>query len=211
MNYINRSHAGRVLAGFLKEYKERSDVIVLALPRGCVPVAYEVAKRLSVVLDIFIVRKLGVPVHEELAMGAIASGGVVIFNEKMVHSFRIDDDAIDKVLHLEQEELVRRERVYRGDKPFPELQNKTIILVDDGIATGYTMRAAIAALKQKNPAALVIAVPVAARSTCDELAPLVDALICPLQPTNFYAVGVWYNDFSQTTDEEVIQLFHLTD
>lgn len=206
MNYSDRYQAGDVLADSLHEYVQRTDVIVLALPRGGVPVAYEIARKLSLVLDIFIVRKLGVPGHEELAMGAIAAGGVVVLNEDVVNVLHIKKGAVDKILQAEKEELIRREFVYRGSKPFPELTGKTIILVDDGIATGSTMRAAITALKQKNPAKIVLAAPVAARSTCEELAPLVDRIICPLRPVSFKAVGLWYNDFSQTTDDEVIHL-----
>ncbi|WP_454782089.1 phosphoribosyltransferase [Legionella sp. WA2022007384] len=206
MNYDDRYQAGRVLVDSLKDYAKRTDVIVLALPRGGVPVAYEIASKLSLPLDIFIVRKLGVPGHEELAMGAIASGGITVFNEEIVNSLHISKKAISTIQKSEQEELSRRELVYRGKKPFPELAGKTVILVDDGIATGYTMRAAIAALKQRNPAKIMVTVPVAARSTCDEIAPLVDEIICPMRPVNFYAVGLWYNDFSQTTDDEVMQL-----
>ncbi|CAM3067662.1 phosphoribosyltransferase [Legionella steigerwaltii] len=206
MNYVDRNQAGSVLADLLKNYAKRTDVIILALPRGGVPVAYQVATKLSLPLDIFIVRKLGVPGHEELAMGAIASGGIAVFNEEVVQMLHIQQDAIDKIQKSEQEELSRRELVYRGKRPFPELSGKTVILVDDGIATGYTMRAAIAALKQKKPAKIIVAVPVAARSTCDEIAPLVDELICPMRPNNFYAVGLWYNDFAQTTDDEVMEL-----
>lgn len=206
MNYDDRYQAGRVLVDSLKNYAKRTDVIVLALPRGGVPVGYEIANKLSLPLDIFIVRKLGVPGHEELAMGAIASGGITVLNDEIVNLLHISTEAIDKIQKSEQEELLRRERVYRGKKPSPELLGKTIILVDDGIATGYTMRAAIAALIQKKPAKLIVAIPVAARSTCDEIAPLVDELICPMRPVNFYAVGLWYDDFSQTTDDEVMQL-----
>ncbi|KTD40266.1 phosphoribosyltransferase [Legionella parisiensis] len=206
MNYDDRYQAGRVLVDSLKNYAKRTDVIVLALPRGGVPVAYEIAHKLSLPLDIFIVRKLGVPGHEELAMGAIASGGITVLNEEIVNLLHISTEAINNIQKSEQEELLRRERVYRGTKPSPELLGKTIILVDDGIATGYTMRAAIAALKQKKPAKLIVAIPVAARSTCEEIAPLVDEIICPMRPVNFYAVGLWYNDFSQTTDEEVVHL-----
>jgi len=211
MNYADRYQAGRVLAGFLEEYDHRNDVIVLALPRGGVPVAYEVAAKLSLPLDVFIVRKLGVPGHEELAMGAIASGDVVVFNEELMSMLHIKKSSIDEILKAEQKELTRREHVYRENKPFPVLSGKTIILVDDGIATGYTMRAAIAALKQQKPADIIIAVPVAARSTCDEMSTLVQTVICPLQPVNFYAVGLWYTDFSQTTDDEVIQLLKLNE
>lgn len=206
MNYTDRHQAGRVLADLLREYAERSDVLVLALPRGGVPVAYEIATTLSLPLDIFIVRKLGVPEHSEFAMGAIASDGVIVFNETIVHSLNVTKKELDKVLEEEQEELARRELAYRGSKPFCRLAGKTIILVDDGIATGYSMRAAIVALRKKKVADIIVAVPVAARFTCEELSELVKAVICPLQPANFYAVGLWYDDFTQTTDDEVIAL-----
>ncbi len=206
MKYIDRKHAGMVLAKLLKEYSHRSDVIVLALPRGGVPVAYEIAVALSLTLDVFIVRKLGVPEHEELAMGATASCGIVVLNEEIVETLHIDQASIDLVKQTELEELIRRERLYRGEAIFPDLRGKTIILVDDGIATGSTMRAALLALQQQKPGAIVIAVPVAARSTVEEMSRIADVIICPLQPINFYAVGLWYDNFSQTTDEEVIKL-----
>ncbi len=204
MNYANRLQAGQVLADLLHDYAEKENTILLALPRGGVPVAYEMAIKLRLPMDIFIVRKLGVPGHEEYAMGAIASGGIVVFNEEVVNGLYIKSAAIDEVLQNEEHELTRREKVYRGNRPPVQLAGKTVILVDDGIATGYTMRAAIAALKQKKPAELIVAVPVAARSTCVEMAGLVNKVICPLQPVNFYAVGLWYDDFSQTSDEEVM-------
>ena len=206
MKYIDRRHAGIVLAKLLKEYSRRTDAIILALPRGGVPVAYEIAVALSLALDVFIVRKLGVPGHEELAMGAIASGGVSVFNKEIVQALHIDQASIDIIKQAELEELIRRERLYRGNSPFPDLLGKTIILVDDGIATGSTMKAALRALQQQKPATIIIAVPVAALSTIDEMACLVDAIVCPLRPVNFYAVGLWYDNFSQTTDEEVIEL-----
>ncbi|MFJ1269728.1 phosphoribosyltransferase [Legionella lytica] len=206
MNYANRQQAGQVLADLLHDYAGKEHSIILALPRGGVPVAYEIAVKLSLPMDIFIVRKLGVPGHEEYAMGAIASGGVVVFNEEVVQGLHINSDAIEDVLQKEERELERREQVYRANKAMLQLSEKTVILVDDGIATGYTMRAAIAALKQQNPAELIVAVPVAARSTCAEMADLVNKIICPLQPANFYAVGLWYDDFSQTSDEEVMHL-----
>ena len=206
MKYIDRRHAGIVLAKLLKEYSRRTDAIILALPRGGVPVAYEIAVALSLTLDVFIVRKLGVPGHEELAMGAIASGGVSVFNEEIVQALHIDQASIDKIKQAELEELIRRERLYRGNSPFPDLLGKTIILVDDGIATGSTMKAALRALQQQKPATIIIAVPVAALSMVDEIADLVDVIVCPLRPVNFYAVGLWYDNFSQTTDEEVIEL-----
>lgn len=206
MNYVNRQQAGQVLADLLHDYAVKENSLILALPRGGVPVAYEIATKLCLPMDIFIVRKLGVPGHEEYAMGAIASGGVVVFNEDVVQGLHINSTAIEEVLQKEERELERREQVYRANKSPLQLTGKTVILVDDGIATGYTMRAAIAALKQKNPAELIVAVPVAARSTCAEMANLVNKIICPLQPANFYAVGLWYDDFSQTSDEEVMHL-----
>lgn len=204
--YGDRYEAGIVLAEKLKNYANQKDVIVLALPRGGVPVAYEIANTLAVPLDVFIVRKLGVPGHEELAMGAIASGGVTVFNEDIVSELQISKTAIDRVIQTETEELKRRELTYRGNRPFPDLTKKTVILVDDGIATGATMRAAIKAIRQKNPAKIILAVPVAASSTCAEMEKLVDKIVCPLMPHYFNAVGAWYDNFSQTTDDEVFGL-----
>lgn len=206
MKFHDRKEAGLILAEQLKEYSHQSNVIVLALPRGGVPVAYEIAKALAVPLDVFIVRKLGVPGHEELAMGAIASGGTPIFNEDIVQSLRLKQSAIDSVLQSEQKELQRREKLYRGNKPPLALEDKTIILVDDGMATGATMRAAIQALELHKPATIIVAVPVAALSTYEELSPLVNKIICPLKPRQFYAVGLWYEQFTQTSDSEVIEL-----
>ena len=202
--FTDRNEAGCVLAEHLNEYAHRSDVIVLALPRGGVPVAYEVAMALSIPLDVFIVRKLGVPQHEELAMGAIASGGTVVFNHRLIKQLHVDKASIDAVLISEQKELMRRQHLYRGNRPFPNLLGKTIILVDDGMATGSTMHAAIKALRKLKPNAIIIAVPVAAPKTCEKLSKLVDNIICPLKPTNFHAVGLWYEKFSQTSDDEVI-------
>ncbi|ASQ46031.1 phosphoribosyltransferase [Legionella clemsonensis] len=204
--FINRHEAGRILADQLRHYAHNPQVIVLALPRGGVPVGYEVAKALSVPLDVFIVRKLGVPGHEELAMGAIASGATTIFNEEIVEALHISQEAIDEVIQTEKKELNRRESLYRHGKPFPDLNSKTVILVDDGIATGATMRAAIKALRKHNLTRLVMAIPVAAYSTFSEMATLVDEIVCPLQPLHFYAVGLWYEDFAQTTDAEVAEL-----
>lgn len=204
--YIDRRQAGTILAEELKEYAHLPNGIVLALPRGGVPVAYEIATALALPLDVFVVRKLGTPGHKELAMGAIASGGIAVFNEDIVQNLHIEQSSIDAVIQSEQEELKRREHIYRGKRPFPTLLNKTIILVDDGIATGATMYAAIKALKKRNPANIIIAVPVAARSTCEEMTNLVDNIVCPLQPIDFYAVGLWYEDFPQTSDDEVIAL-----
>ncbi|KTD23478.1 phosphoribosyltransferase [Legionella lansingensis] len=204
--FINRHEAGRILADQLKSYANNPNVIVLALPRGGVPVGYEVAKALSVPLDVFIVRKLGVPDHEELAMGAIASGGVTVFNQDIVDTLSISQENIEKIIAKEEQELKRREDMYRHNLPFPDLENKIVILVDDGIATGATMRAAIKALRQQNPAQLIMAIPVAAFSTYQEMGKLVDEIVCPLQPLNFYAVGLWYEDFQQTSDAEVSEL-----
>lgn len=204
--YIDRFDAGKVLTRYLKKYTKQDNVIILALPRGGVPVAYEIATALSLPLDVFIVRKLGVPGHEELAIGAIASGGTVIFNEPLMRQLNLDNESINSILSSEQKELERREHFYRSDRPSHDLQGKTIILVDDGMATGSTMRAAIAALHQYKPASIIIAVPVAAADTCEELESLVDEIICPLKPVNFYAVGLWYDDFPQTSDSEVINL-----
>jgi putative phosphoribosyl transferase len=204
--FRDRNEAGRLLAGKLKAYANRPDVLVLALPRGGVPVAYEVARALNAPLDIFLVRKLGVPGHEELAMGAIASGGMRVLNEDVVHYLRVPNEAIERVARQEQQELERREREYRGDQPAPEVRGRTVILIDDGLATGSTMRAAVMALKQQQPSRIIAAVPIASESTCNEFKAVVDEIVCALTPEPFYAVGLWYEDFSQTTDEEVRDL-----
>jgi predicted phosphoribosyltransferase len=201
--YQNRIHAGKVLAQHLSQYKNRDDVIVLGLPRGGVPVAYEIAKEINATLDVFIVRKLGVPGHEELAMGAIASGGTYVFNDSLIHDLGITQQEIDKVILQEQKELNRREVTYRGHHAFSSLKDKIIILVDDGIATGATIRAAIKALKQWQPKRLVAAVPVADQTIIEELSELVDEFVCPMPVNGLNAVGAWYIDFSQTEDEEV--------
>lgn len=204
--YQNRLQAGRYLATLLQQYANRPDVIVLALPRGGVPVGYEVAKALHAPLDVFIVRKLGVPGHEELAMGAIATGGVVVLNNDVVNMLRIPQRIIDAVVTREEQELNRRERLYRDDRPLPNLKDKTVILIDDGLATGSTMRAAIEALKQEHPAHIVVAAPVGAIQSCEELSQLVDEVICAQTPEPFYGVGFWYGDFAQTSDQEVHDL-----
>ncbi len=201
--YRNRQEAGKMLANKLKQYAYQPDVIVLALPRGGVPVAYEIATALSVPLDIFIVRKLGVPGHEELAMGAMAMDGTIIFNEAILQELRISQTDIAQVTQMEKKELQRRELAYRGQRPFPVLQGKTIILVDDGIATGATMRAAITALRKQQPQKMIVAVPVADLSIYMEIGTLVDEIVAPLKPEYFHAVGAWYEDFAQTTDAEV--------
>jgi len=206
MIYQDRVDAGRQLAKRLREYADRDDVIVLALPRGGVPVGYEVAKALRAPLDIFLVRKLGVPGHEELAMGAISAGGVRVLNDDVVSYLGIPGEVIDAVAADELGELKRRERTYRGDRPEPDVRRKSVILVDDGLATGSTMRAAAAALRQKKPARIIVAVPVAAAQTCDEYRMGADEIICANTPEPFFGVGQWYRDFSQTTDEEVRQL-----
>lgn len=207
--FIDRQAAGITLAQYLGDYANHPKAIVLALPRGGVPVGYEVAKALSIPLDVFIVRKLGVPGHEELAMGAIATGNTVVLNDALQRQLHINPSAINAVLTAEKKELARRERLYRGNRPFPELKGKTILLVDDGIATGSSMSAAIKALKPHQPAQVIIAVPVGARSTCDEMASLVDRLVCPLKPIELCAVGLWYEHFPQTSDHEVLELLKL--
>jgi predicted phosphoribosyltransferase len=204
--YRDRFEAGQRLATKLMTYANRQDVLVLALPRGGVPVAYEVAKALQAPLVVFIVRKLGVPGREELAMGAIATGGIRVLNETVVSMLHIPERIIDAVTVREQQELERREHLYRDDRPAPAVQDRIVILIDDGLATGSTMRAAIAALRLQHPARIVVAVPVAAPSTCEELGGEVDEIVCAQTPEPFYGVGLWYQDFSQTTDEEVHDL-----
>jgi len=204
--FRDRREAGQLLATKLTAYANRPEVLVLALPRGGVPVAYEVARALSAPLDIFLVRKLGVPGYEELAMGAIATGGVRVLNDELVNGLRIPDYIIDEVAASEQQELMRRERLYRGDRPAPNVRGRTVILVDDGLATGATMLAAVKALRQQQPARIVVAVPTAAPETCEQLRTQADDVICAITPEPFHAVGLWYEDFSQTTDEEVRDL-----
>jgi erythromycin esterase-like protein/predicted phosphoribosyltransferase len=204
--FRDRREAGRLLAAQLGAYANRPDVLVLALPRGGVPVAYEVARALGAPLDIFLVRKLGVPGYEELAMGAVATGGVRVLNDQVVDGLRLPDYVIDAVAAQEHQELTRRERLYRGGRPPPDVRGRTVILVDDGLATGATMHAAIKALRQQQPARIVVAVPTAAPETCEALRAEVDEVICAITPEPFHAVGRWYEDFSQTTDEEVRDL-----
>ncbi len=204
--FFNRSEAGQFLAENLSAYANRDDVVVLALPRGGVPVAAEVAKKLNAPLDVFVVRKLGLPGHPELAMGAIASGGVRVFNGEVVNALRISDEVIDAVSADELVELQRREKAYRADRPPLELEGKTVIVVDDGIATGSTMLAAVSALRQLNAARIVVATPVIAKSTYSEIQRAADEVAAVLVPEHFYAVGQWYEDFSQTSDEEVREL-----
>jgi erythromycin esterase-like protein/predicted phosphoribosyltransferase len=204
--FRNRVDAGQQLASHLSQYQDRSDVIVLGLPRGGIPVAAEVAMALNVPLDAFLVRKLGVPGHEELAMGAIASGGLRVLNEDTVRELQIPAEAIDAVEANERRELARRERLYRGSQAPPDVTGKTVILVDDGLATGSTLRAGALALREGNPAWLVGAVPVASRAVCDAMRAVVDEMVCAETPEPFYAVGLWYDDFGQTTDDEVRRL-----
>lgn len=206
MRYRNRKDAGEFLAGKLMVYANRPEVLVLALPRGGVPVAFEVARLLKVPLDVFIVRKLGLPGHEEFAMGAIASGGIRILNSDVVRTLRIPDDVIESVTAHELVELERRERIYRGNSFQHCIQGQTIILVDDGLATGSTMLAALSALRQQDPARVIVAVPVGAPDTCKKIRDVADEIICGQMPDPFYAVGFWYDDFTQTTDNEVIAL-----
>jgi len=204
--FRDRREAGELLAIKLTAYANRPDVLVLALPRGGVPVAYEVARALGAPLDIFLVRKLGVPGYEELAMGAIATGGVRVLNNQLVGGLGIPAYIVDEVAASEQQELMRRERLYRGGRPPPDVRGKTVILVDDGLATGSTMLAAVKALRQQQPARIVVAVPTAAPETCEQLRAVADDVICAITPEPFHAVGLWYEDFSQTTDEEVRDL-----
>ncbi len=204
--FRDRTEAGRLLAERLREYAGRDDVIVLALPRGGVPVGYEVAQALGVPLDVFVVRKLGVPGHEELAMGAVATGGLLVLDEGLVRALGIPEDELRRVVEAELRELERRDALYRGAREPPELEGKTVILVDDGLATGSSMRAAALAVRDQNPARIVVAVPVAAEETCDAFRDIVDEVVCGVTPRPFRAVGLWYEDFSQTTDEEVREL-----
>jgi len=206
MLFRDRREAGRVLAGKLMKYAGRPDVLVLALPRGGVPVAFEVARALRAPLDVFLVRKLGLPGREELAIGAIAPGGVRVLNRDVVRALGIPQSVIDEVAAQEQQELERRLRLYRDDRPAPDVRGRTVILVDDGLATGSTMRAAVAALRQQHPARIVVAAPVGAADTCAEFQHEADEAVCARTPEPFLAVGMWYADFSQTMDEEVREL-----
>jgi predicted phosphoribosyltransferase len=204
--FRDRAAAGRVLARMLGTYARRPGVIVLALPRGGVPVGYEVALALGAPLDVFLVRKLGVPGHEELAMGAIATGGVRVLNEDVLAQIKLPPATIETVAAREAAELARREHAYRGDRPSPVVPGQTVILVDDGLATGSTMRAAVQALRQQGPSRIVMAVPVAPASTCESFRDQVDQLVCAMTPEPFFAVGLWYEDFSATSDAEVRDL-----
>jgi len=207
MEFANRIEAGRLLAKKLAAYANRRDVIVLALPRGGVPVGYEVAQALNAPLDVFLVRKLGLPGYEELAMGAIASGNVRVLNEEIVNYLGISDETIDQVTAVEQRELTRRENLYRGGAEPLRVTGRTVIVVDDGLATGSTMRAAVEALKRLEPDKIIVAAPVAARETCESFKADVDSTcVCVMRPDPFHGVGLWYRDFSQTTDQEVCDL-----
>jgi putative phosphoribosyl transferase len=204
--FLDRADAGRRLAARLQKYAGRQNVIVLGLPRGGVPVAYEVASRLGAPLDVFLVRKLGVPGQEELAMGAIASGGVRVENRDVIDMLAIPRQAIEAATERGLREIERREREYRRDRPVLDLHGQTAILVDDGLATGSTMLAAVEALRRQNAERIVVAVPVGAKRTCEHLCELVDEVVCLAMPEDFRAVGEWYFDFSQTTDEQVCEL-----
>lgn len=204
----NRTIAGQELAAALSSYINQENVIVLALPRGGLPVAFEIAKKLHAPLDLLLVRKLGTPGYAELAMGAIASGGIKVLNTEIMHSNNVSQSALDSVEQKERLELNRRSEVYRGDRPYPELNHKVVILVDDGLATGATMHAAIDAVKQQNPMKIIVAIPVAAANSIDTLGQMVDEVICPLAPRQLSSIGQWYSDFSQVSDATVIDLLN---
>lgn len=208
--FTDRREAGRELASRLAHYKGRDDLVVLALPRGGVPVAFEVARALGAPMDVFIVRKLGLPGHRELAMGAIASGGVRVLNDDVVRWYGVPESIIDAVAAEEQAELERRAAAYRDGKPPIDLQGRVVLLIDDGLATGSTMKAAVQAVRAYRPSRVVVAVPVGARETCRELGAAADEVVCARTPEPFSAVGQWYRDFSQTTDAEVRALLHET-
>ncbi|HLP90308.1 MAG TPA: phosphoribosyltransferase [Nostocaceae cyanobacterium] len=209
MLFKDRKMAGQYLAAELLNYAHDPDVLVLGLPRGGIPVAFEVARAINAPLDVIVVRKLGLPEQPELAIGAIASGGVRIINQQIVREAAVSENAIARIALQEERELERREVEYRDERPFPDVHGKTVILVDDGIATGATMWAAVAALKQRQAAKIVIAVPVAASETYQNLTSVVDEIVCLAQPEPFYSVGLWYEEFPQTTDEEVRQVLNI--
>jgi predicted phosphoribosyltransferase len=201
--FADRAQAGQFLAQSLLAYADRPDVLVLALPRGGVPVAYEVAVALRLPLDVFVVRKLGVPGREELAFGAVAGDGTRVLNREVIDSLHISDADVRRVTQAELREIQRREAAYRGNRPPVRIRQRVILLIDDGLATGATMRAAVMALRQQHPAQIIISVPTASRQACEELRPIVDDVICEMTPEPFYAVGLWYEDFSPVTDDEV--------
>ncbi len=207
--FRNRTEAGKLLASKLTQYANRPDVLVLGIPRGGVPVAFEVATALNAPWDICLVRKLGVPGNKELAMGAIASGGFEVLNEDLLDWMRISGHTIAEVGDRELQELQRRDRIYRGDRPLPNICDRIVIVVDDGLATGATMRAAIGILKHQQPQRLIIAVPVAPQDTCDRLRTEVDEVVCLMTPEQFCGIGLWYEDFAQTTDEQVCELLNV--
>ena len=205
--FRDRLDAGRLLAQQLEPtYSKRQNIIVLGLPRGGVPVASEIAKALHAPLDICIVRKLGVPKNREVAMGAIASGGIMILNKDLVQSLNISQPAIEEVIIREGQELERRERLYHGDRSIPNLHNRTVILVDDGMATGSTLKAALSVIRQQQPAEIVVAVPVAPPDVCNKLSQEVDTVVCLLTPKHLYSISLWYTDFSPTSDQQVREL-----
>jgi predicted phosphoribosyltransferase len=205
MRFHDRTDAGRQLATWLTAYANRDDVVVLALPRGGIPVAVEVAQALNAPLDVFVVRKLGVPGHPELAMGAIAAGGVLVLSDDLIEHLDIPRTLVEQVAVRERLELERRDRLYRGDRPMPVLTGRTVIVIDDGLATGSTMEAAVSALRQHKPSRIIVAVPVGAPETCLRLKPVADDVVCAQTPTPFDAVGLWYERFDQVSDEEVIE------
>ena len=209
--FKDRADAGRVLAQHLTEYVNRNDVVILALPRGGVPVGYAVARALQAPMDIYLVRKLGAPGQEELAMGAIASGGVMVLNQQVVRTLNIPDRVIEQVAHKEREELMRREEMYRDDHPRLDVTGRVAILVDDGLATGASMQAAAASLKARRPRKIVVAVPVGAPDTCQRIEQQVDEVVCAVTPQPFYGVGQWYDHFDQMTDDEVREILSEAD
>jgi predicted phosphoribosyltransferase len=206
MRFLDRVDAGRRLAEPLLAYAGRPDVVVLALPRGGVPVAYEVARELRVPLDVFLVRKLGVPGHPELAMGAIAEGGVEVLSDDLIHDLRIPQKIVQQVAVRERMELDRRDAMYRDGRSFPAIRGRVVILVDDGLATGSTMQAAVTALRRLEPARIVVAAPVGVRETCERMRRFADEVVCLTTPEPFQAVGLWYEEFTQTTDDEAKRL-----
>lgn len=208
MRLQNRNEAGSLLALKLKKYHQHPNGLVLGLPRGGVPVAYKIAKSLKLPLDICLVRKLGVPGKSELAMGAIALGNIRVFNENIINSLNISSDAIEKVIEKEQIELARREKIYRGNRPFPIIKNRILILVDDGIATGATLKAAIMILKQQQPDKIIVAVPIIPSQIIAEIKLQIDSLVYLIKPHNLQSISLWYDDFRQTSDEEVCQLLN---
>jgi putative phosphoribosyl transferase len=206
--FRDRQEAGQELADALAEWKGHEDLLVLALPRGGVPVAAEVAERLGAVLDVLVVRKLGLPGHEELAMGAVASGGILVRNDDVLRSSGVDRATVDQVVHHEAAEVARREHTFRGDRAPPEITGRLVILVDDGLATGATMRAAVAAVRSQHARSVIVAVPVGAPEVCAELGRLADEVVCLLRPHDLWAVGRWYDNFDQTSDREVVDILH---